>query len=143
MPVASSTQAEVIMEHKPSVRLPESPGEFLLYTGGRSITRGRSLLSDVTEVDEAIAMEFANATDPLILLWKAISVGKNIGDAVPGQERAYRDSKGEVWCTQPFVRQAYKHYVDEKLLVAPKKGAASRLAMSFLDGASKLSMNND
>jgi len=130
--VASSSQLEVILEHKPKVALPKNPGDFLMWDG--RLTRGRTVLTRLSEIDTVLMAQAQHEKEPIHLFYRYLAAGRKVGDHVPGQGRAYEDNRDEAWCTQPFVREAFKNMVGSGILSAPKKGSSSTLLVEFLDG---------
>ncbi len=133
LPVASRMQMEVVLEYKPTVAMPSRAGDFLVREGLR-LKRGRTLRSSLAEVDAALMAQIDTWDGPLFTFYKAIAGGRQKGDSVPGQSRAYDENRTQEWCTQPFVRDAYKRFIKSGILSEPRRGSASRLLVPFIEG---------
>lgn len=138
LPVAASSQAEVVLEFKPKGPLPVEPGEFLLKEKLK-LRRGRTLPVSLHEIDAVINGLIEEVDDKRVRLWQAISNGRKIGDNVDGINKTYRDHKEDAWCEQNLVKYGYRHLVHAGVLNPPNaRGGRYSVRMTFVEGLSAI-----
>jgi hypothetical protein len=130
----SSDHAKSVLNERPSKSaMPRNPGEFILKELG--MRAGKTILSDIGEIDDLVAQKLADIKDPRIKLWQIVSAGKSVGNRAPGINSLKDDL--DDW-SQQGIMYAYRNFAAAGVLTATNGGRAYLITVPFVDGVRKL-----